>query len=240
VTLTWPAFLASHWNERTPGSNLSIKGTPHPIGAGVPVGIGRDEARELARRELADPAYDDEPSLVERIITWVLDRIDDLLSGAASLSPGRWLALIALIALLVGTVLALGRAVRSRARRSTDAAAVFPTAPRSAAEHVAAADAAAARADWSTAVVERFRGIVRQLEERGVIDVRAGRTAEEVAAEAGSVLPACADDLVRGAVVFDRIRYGGMTASPDDDALLRRLAQQCMRARPEPALAVPE
>jgi Domain of unknown function (DUF4129) len=214
------------------------------MSADVPVRIGRDEARELAERELADPVYDDEPSLVERVITWVLDRINDLLSAAADVSPGRWLALLALIAVLVGTVVAVARAARTRAHRIADTDAVFTTAPRSAAEHAGTADAAAGRGDWTAAVIERFRGVVRHLEEREIIDARAGRTAEEVASEAGSRLPGCADDLVRGARLFDRVRYGAAAAYPADDGFLRRLADACARARVEPVtasgLAVPE
>jgi hypothetical protein len=198
----------------------------------VPVRIGRDEARELAERELADPVYDDDPSLFEQAVEWTLDRLDDLLLGAAEVSPGQWLALLALIAVLAGVVVVLVRDVRSRARRVTETQpGVFATV-RSAAEHFAAADAAAARAEWTIAVTERFRGIVRRLDERQIIDVPAGSTAEEVTREAGRRLPALAEELVRAALLFDRVRYGGVAASYDDDVFLRSLADDCARAQP--------
>jgi Domain of unknown function (DUF4129) len=209
-------------------------GTPDSVAANVPVRIGRDEARELAERELADPVYDDEPSLFERVVDWILHRVDDLLLGAAEVSPGQWLALLAFLAVSTVVVVVLIRRARARTRRVSDIeAAVFPT-TRSAAEHLAAADAAAARGEWTTAVAERFRGIFRGLEERQIIDVPAGSTAEEVAREAGGMFPNQADDLFRAALLFDRVRYGGVAASYADDAFLRALAEQCAHAQPSP------
>jgi Domain of unknown function (DUF4129) len=245
VTL-FRATAVSALGQGSPGSNLWTQGTPDPTGAAgtrtpdvtvvpdIPVRIGRDEARELAERELADPVYDDEPALFERVVDWVLDRLDDLLLGAAEVSPGQWLALLALLAVLTVTGGVLIRGARARARRVSEAeAAVFPTI-RSAAEHLVAADAAAARGEWTTAVTERFRGIIRGLEERQIIDVPAGSTAEEVSREAGGMLPEQADDLLRAALLFDRVRYGGVSASYEDDAFLQALAARCARAQPRP------
>ena len=70
---------------------------------------------------------------------------------------------------------------------------------------LAAADAHAARGEWADAVRERLRAVVRSLEERAVLDERPGRTADEAAAEAGTALPTCADDLRRSARLFDDI-----------------------------------
>jgi len=205
----------------------------------VPIELDREDARQLAERELADPVYEDEPTLTERVIRWVLDRIDDLLNGAAGVSPGGWLALALLAALvaLIGGVVA--RTVRARARTVTDPGAVFAARTLTAAEHLAAADEAAARGDWETAVRERFRGIVRRLEERGVIDASAGRTAEELSREAGAWLPELAGDLMSAAFLFDRVQYGGSAATAGDDAALRTLAESTAHARPALEAATP-
>ena len=74
------------------------------------------------------------------------------------------------------------------------------------------------RNDWRVAVVERYRAVVAELEERGVIDPRPGRTADEAAADAGAVLPAVAADLGAGARLFDAVHYGNRPASADNDA----------------------
>ena len=85
---------------------------------------------------------------------------------------------------------------------------------RTAAQLRADADAAAARGDWRSAVIDRFRAVVRSLEERVVLDVRPGRTADEAAAVAGLRFPAEADALRRGARLFDDVCYGDAPAGP--------------------------
>jgi hypothetical protein len=103
---------------------------------------------------------------------------------------------------------------------------------RSSDEHRAAADAAAARGAWADAVRERLRAIVRGVEERGVLDARPGRTADEAAAEAGAVLRSCADDLRRAARLFDDVWYGGRTATQASDEEMRRIDAAVRSARP--------
>jgi hypothetical protein len=70
------------------------------------------------------------------------------------------------------------------------------------------AAAAAAGADWGTAVVERFRAIVRSAEDRAIIDPQPGRTADEVAAALGAAFHPHAFQLRQAAAVFDSVRYG--------------------------------
>ncbi len=76
---------------------------------------------------------------------------------------------------------------------------------------------------WAEAIRERLRAIARELEQRGVLDPRPGRTAAELSREAGAQLPALAEDLRNAASIFDRVWYGGRTATAADEELLRRL-----------------
>jgi len=80
--------------------------------------------------------------------------------------------------------------------------------------------------------MDRFRAVVRSLEERVVLDVRPGRTADEAAAVAGVRFPAEAEALRRGARLFDDVCYGDVPAGPDDDARLRDLDQRLRALRP--------
>ena len=215
----------------TPGFISTALTAPARWSAGVPVDLGRDDARERARLELADPAYDAEPPLLERVVEWVLERVSELLSrtaGALS-GPAGVAVLLGLLALVAVIVL---RRTGPPARRAPTAGALFAARRRSAAEHRAGADAAAARGDWRAAVVERYRAVVAGLEERGVIDSRPGRTADEAAADAGAVLPAVATDLGAGARLFDAVHYGNRPATADDDAALRRLDDAARTTRP--------
>jgi hypothetical protein len=100
---------------------------------------------------------------------------------------------------------------------------VFADVARTAADHRAAADAAAAGGDWAVAVRERFRAVIRQLEEDGRLDARAGRTVDEAAAEGGRPLPAHAADLRAGARIFDEVIYGEHPATAAQDQRLRAL-----------------
>ncbi|KOV84987.1 DUF4129 domain-containing protein [Nocardia sp. NRRL S-836] len=178
----------------------------------VPVDLGRDEAREAAARELSNPAYvSDDPNPLERALRWVLERLGELFAGSGGMSGTTAVAIIVAVVVLVVVVVRLrtGRAVRTL----RSGAEVFGDTVLTADGHRAAADRAAAAGDLAEAVRERFRAIVRELEQRGVLDARAGRTVDEVALEAGRALPVLAGDLRGAAVQFDDVWYGGRTAT---------------------------
>jgi Domain of unknown function (DUF4129) len=215
----------------TPGFVSTALTAPARWSAGVPVDLGRDEARDRARLELADPAYNAEPPLLQRIVEWVLEHVGELLSRTAGALSGP-VGLAVLLALLALVAVVVLRRTGPPARRARTGGVLFGTRRRSAAENRADADAAAARNDWRVAVIERYRAVVAELEERGVIDPRPGRTADEAAADAGAFLPAVAADLGAGARLFDAVHYGNRPATADNDATLRRLDDAARAARP--------
>ncbi|MFI6094016.1 DUF4129 domain-containing protein [Lentzea sp. NPDC051213] len=179
----------------------------------VPVDLDRDEAREAAVRELSDPAYvSDDPNPLERALEWVLNRLGELFAGAGGVSGITAITIIVAVVVLGVIIFRLRTGRTGRALRS--GATVFGDSIMTADEHRAAADRAAAAGDLAEAVRERFRALVRELEQRGVLDARAGRTVDEVAFEAGKALPALAGDLRGAAVQFDDVWYGGRPATP--------------------------
>ncbi|MBW1603261.1 DUF4129 domain-containing protein [Streptomyces sp. JJ66] len=205
-----------------------------PGGDDVPVTIGRDAAREAAERELSQPLYQaDEPGLIERAVNWLLDRLGQLLNTAADLTPGGLTGVVVIalvvIALLVALRLRLGP-VRPQPRSAPGT--LFAEGPRSAADHRAAAEHHATAAQWSPAVQERMRAIVRALEERTVLDPRPGRTADEAATEAGDALPEHAEALRAAAHAFDEITYADRAASAATYERLRDLDTALQQARP--------
>ena len=202
--------------------------------ASVPVDLGRDEAAQLARDELAKQVYRDAgPGLVERLVRWLLEQAGRLLDGAAGVSPGGYAGLVVVLLLVAAAVVAVRLKVGPLSRRATREEALFVGRTRTAAQHRAAADAHAAAGAWAEAVRERLRAVVRSLEERAVLDERPGRTADEAAAEAGRALPDCAAGLRAAAVLFDEVWYGGRPAGPASYAALRDLDAQVQAARPE-------
>jgi hypothetical protein len=74
--------------------------------------------------------------------------------------------------------------------------------------------------------------VVRHVEERGLVDVRPGRTADEIARDAGRALPAVAGDLRAAARVFDDVWYGGRTADASSYDRLVAVDDAVAAARP--------
>lgn len=183
--------------------------------------LSREAAREAAREELSRPEYDAaQPALPIRLVGRALRALGELLDGAAGAVPGGRLGLLLLLLLVAGLVAVVLTRVRPAADRFAGRPLFAEGAVLTAAEHRALAEAAAAEGRWAQAVRERLRAVVRDLEERGVLDPRPGRTAGEVARDAGAVVPSVADDLRRAAVVFDEVWYGGRAADSSSYAVL--------------------
>jgi hypothetical protein len=213
--------------------------TAHSL-VGLPADpIGRDQARELARRELDKQIYHrDDPSVAERILDKINEWIESLtrtVSGAEQQSTfGGWIAL-AVILVLLGLVVAaimwrLG-AVRGAAARKR---ALLADEPMTADDHRAAAARHEAAGQWAEAIRERLRAVARELEERVILEPRPGRTADELAAEAGAVLPELAAELAAAVRVFDEVWYGDRPGTPEGYAQLTRLDERVRAAKPRP------
>lgn len=173
-------------------------GGPGPSGSQ----IGRRAAQELARRELARSIY--RPSLWQRFIGW----LTRLLNGAGRAIPGGWFGLIALAVLAALVISAVIFWTRPAKGGRTAGYGVLTEQALSAKDHRTKAEQLAAAGDFSKAIIERARAIAAELEERQIIPARPGRTAAELAAEAGAELPAQAHDLRRAMALFDDVRYG--------------------------------
>jgi hypothetical protein len=212
---------------------------PHWLGGLLADPIGRDQARELARHELEKPIYHrDDPSVVERILDKINEWIDSLtrtVSGAGRQSgSGGWIALAVILVLLVLVVAAvmwrLG-AVRGAAARGR---ALLADEPMTAGDHRAAAEQHAGAGEWAEAIRERLRAVARALEERVILDPRPGRTADELAAEAGAALPELAAELAAAVRVFDDVWYGDRAGTAAGYAQLTRLDERVQGAKPSP------
>ena len=184
--------------------------------------LSREAARDAAREELSRPEYDAaQPPLLIRLAGRAVREVLELLDGAAGAVPGGYVGLLLLLLLIAGFVAVVLAKVRPGGSDRAGRAPLFAgAAVLTAAEHREQAEAAAAQGRWADAVRERLRAVVRDLEARGVLDARPGRTAGEVARDAGAAVPGVADDLRRAAVVFDEVWYGGRTADASSYALL--------------------
>jgi len=200
----------------------------------VPLTPSADDAQEWAEAELAKAIYNNEPTLLERLLDWLGSLWRELMSWNQSVGPVVLpLVVLAVVLLIVGAGILIGGPVRRRRlRRQGASAVVLDGDERTAKELRAAAEAAAGAGDFSLAVLERFRAIVRSLDERVVLEDRPGRTAHEAATEAGHGLPDCAADLLTVAQTFDAVCYGDLRAERGDYDRVVAVDEQVAAARP--------
>ena len=184
------------------------------------IDIDRDAAHQAAQHELAKPIYP-KSSLTERLLDW-LDELLYRLADAGSSVPGGWFTVSVLLILLAIAIIVAVRTARRtmRTNRGGDYA-LFGDHVLSAAEHRATAEQYAAEGNWSAAIRHRLRAVARQLEESGVLDPVPGRTATELARDAGRAIANLAVELSRAAEAFNDVTYG---ERPGTEAAYRMVA----------------
>src|SRR4051794_33133860 len=147
-------------------------------------------------------------SLTERLADWIDELLYRLADAGASL-PGGWLTLsVLLILLAIAVVVAVRIARRTMRTNRGGGPALFGEHELSAAAHRATAEQHAAAANGSAATRHRLRAVARQLEETAVLDPVPGRTATELARDAGRAIPNLAPELIRAADAFNDVTYG--------------------------------
>jgi hypothetical protein len=183
--------------------------------------VTRNAARRAARDELLNRKYHDaQPPLVVRLVGKLVRKLLELVNRAAGGVPGGGWGLL-LIALVIAGLIAVVVVKLLPTRGHSGSADIFTTgAELTADQHRKVADDAAATGQWADAVRERLRAIVRELEARGVLEPRPGRTAGEVARDGSAAVPMIAGALQRATTTFDEIWYGGRTADASSYAVL--------------------
>ncbi|MGV0644750.1 DUF4129 domain-containing protein [Mycolicibacterium sp. XJ2546] len=195
------------------------------------IDIDRDAAHEAAERELAKPIYP-KASLTDRLGDWFNDLLYRLFNEAASV-PGGWLT-ITVLAVLVAVALIVAVRVLRRTMRTARGGeyALLSDRDLSAAQHRLSAEQAAMTQDWAAAIRHRLRAVARQLEESAVLEPVPGRTATELARDAGRALPNLIDELQAAATAFNDVTYG---ERPGSEAAYRQvvdLDDQLSRIQP--------
>jgi uncharacterized protein DUF4129 len=205
------------------------------------IDIDSDSAREAAERELGKPIYP-KASLTDRFMDWINELLYKLMVESSSV-PGGWFTLTVLLILLAVAVVVAVRIARRtmRTNRGGDQA-LFGEHELSAVEHRATAEQFAADGNWAAAIRHRLRAVARQLEENGVLDPVPGRTATELARDAGREVPNLANELLRAADAFNDVTYGERPGTEsayrlitDLDNHLRRHTAAAVTGSPAPA-----
>lgn len=177
------------------------------------IDVDRDTAHQAAQRELDKPIYP-KGSLTQRLHEWIHDLLFRLIEKGSSL-PGGWFTLSVLFTLLIVAIMIAIRVARRtiRTRRGGDHQ-LFDTAQLSADQHRAVAERFAAEGNWTAAIRHRLRAVARGLEEARVLGPAPGRTANELAHDAGERLPHLAPELSQAATAFNDVTYGQRPGTP--------------------------
>jgi hypothetical protein len=222
----WPAAYAG---TASPAWTAADPGTAPPI--------GRQAGQRLARDELAKAVYHPHQSFAQWLLSHAASLLNRFFNGTSGVIPGGWWAMVALAALAVVVVAVIVRRIGPVARsRRTAAGALAGPAVLTAREYREQAERSAAEGDYSAAILAYLRAIAAGLEERGVLIPDLGRTADELAAEAGRLLPGHAAELTAAARLFDDVCYGEQRGTRAGCERLRGLEAAIATAAPHPAV----
>jgi Domain of unknown function (DUF4129) len=206
------------------------------------IDIDRDTAHEAAQRELAKPIYP-KASLTERLSEWLEDLLYRIAQEGSRL-PGGWFTVtLLLIMAAIAIVVAVRIARRTMRTNRHGEHALFDSHELTAAAHRATAERFAAEGNWAAAIRHRLRAIARQLEEDGVLHPVPGRTATELAMDAGAAIPVLRPELMQAASAFNDVTYGARAGTEpayrmiaDIDRRLRSAGAATAGRSPMPSL----
>jgi hypothetical protein len=171
------------------------------------IDIDRDAAHEAAQRELNKPIYP-KHAVTDMIIDKINEFLMRLLQKSSQVSGGWFTITVLIILVAIALVVVVHIARRTmRTNRGGDYE-LFDAGQLTAAQHRATAESFAAEGNWSAAVRHRLRAVARELEETGVLTQVPGRTANELATDAGEALPHLAGELNQAATAFNDVTYG--------------------------------
>lgn len=193
----------------------------------------RDEARELLSRELGREDYNRPESFVRKAFDWLLDRINDLvevLPGSSGLST---LLLGAVLALVVTAVVFAVRGTRRSTRlREPGSGPVLDEPGMTARDYRDRAASAARAGAWDAVLLDSYRAIAADAEERTLLDELPGTTAHEIAVGLRGAFPDHGDALAQAADRFDAVCYGDRHSDRQEAERVRELDRALANTRP--------
>ncbi len=207
----------------------------------VPVDPDDEQARRWLEDELGrgDEVYQppEAPGWWQDFLAW----IDSLLSGLGApdaptpgFQTGQTVGIVILIVLVIAMLVvafAIFGLPRLRKRSKVTGDLFGEDDDRSALQLRTAAQQAADAGDFTSAVVELFRSLARDLAERGIVVTFPGTTARDFARRTGLVFPPMADRLSEAAVVFDDLRYLGGVGTAEQWRRMSALDSELRAAR---------
>jgi len=188
-----------------------------------------DEVHRTVRDVLRRPEFQREsPTIVERARRWVRDQLSRLLASLFRGDRGTLLAWIILGGLLTVVIVLSARFARSVTPDPGRAITVAVAPRRSAREWRAEAETHERAGEWKLALRARYRSLVADLADRGLVDEVPGRTAGEYRADVSETVPDVASDFAGVTELFERAWYGSRATGADDAARFHELEQRVL------------
>ncbi|GAA4521640.1 DUF4129 domain-containing protein [Brachybacterium paraconglomeratum] len=194
-----------------------------------------EEARTRILEELAKPEYDDSPGFVAWVLStlenWLMKVLDGI-DGSSATQAG--IAVLIAVALIAVVILVLRRTGLIRRDHALSVATSLDAEPvLSGSELRDAARTAIDAGHTDDGTVLALRGLVRDLEERTLLEVSAGMTAHEAARHAEAPFPELRGRLQRGADAFDTAAYSHRSVATKQADDLLRLAEYIAESAPD-------
>jgi len=191
-------------------------------------------AREAARRVLDRPEYRrPAPTLLQRARSWARRQLERLLGAVLGGGRGEmlfWAVAAAGLVVTVFLVVRFGRGMSADPARRMSAPS---PSRRTAAEWRAEAEAHEGAGRWRAGLRCRYRALLADLAEGGVVDDVPGRTAGEYRREVGERAPAAAEPFGRATELFEQAWYGNRPTGADEATAFDDLAGRVLTgARP--------
>jgi hypothetical protein len=199
-----------------------------PVPSREPSEVHRAVDEVLSRPEFRPAAQ----PLLDRIWTWVLTRLGELLASLTATTAGSIIGLVLFIAILILLALLATRFARTMSRSPEVDAAIVTPPRRGADEWRVEAEAHEAAGEWRQAVRCRYRALVADLSSRGVVEEVPGRTSGEYRGEVGRNLPGAAEAFAGATEVFDRAWYGRRPTGKGEVERFRNLAGRVLERVP--------
>lgn len=203
-----------------------------------PLDPSSSQAQQWARDELAHGRYDTSLPWWQRLVDWLLNQTG---GGHSSGLPG-WMAPLVVILVLAAVALIVALVLRREGSRTGTRGvrtAGLSEEGLSADDYRRRARTAAGRGDWDAVLLDSYRAVAASAVERTLLDELPGRTAHEAAVALGPLFPEQRDALETTAAAFDAVRYGHLSATPDQARRAAELDEAVLRTRPHlPSAAV--
>ncbi len=193
---------------------------PLPLPVTPPVTVRKLATEILSRREFRR----DPPTLMSRLIRWILDLLADVVRSATGANFGLlgWVVIAVLVSLVV---FALYRSVLAFQRNPDMAGGVADDGVRRAPQDwraEAAAHEAAGR--WRDALRCHWRALVAELAERGLVQEIPGRTTGEYRRAVARSVPEVVASFSEATVLFEVAWYAAGEVGPADTARCKELS----------------